>query len=277
MKSYWWRWLVPVVVAMALLLVGGRGRQTSLASARPEAPRWVVAVRVDGRLVAGAVPRGTVGSALKILGVRLGPDDVATPDLPTAITPGETIRVYRVREETQSDTVVLPFATETRPDPSVFRGERLVLQKGHNGVGVVNYRLLWADGVQVSNQVIGEETQVAPQSEIIGIGTAVPEVVSRGVSYRFSQSLSMIATGYWADPSWSNGRTATGRPALYGVVAVDPRMIALGSRLYIPGYGLAVAGDTGGAIKGSRVDLCFNDGRSADNWGVRAVTVYVLD
>lgn len=276
MKSYWFR-LVLLVFGVSLLLVGARDRRPLLASESPKAPRLAVAVRVDGRLVAGAVRPGNVGSALKTLSVHLGSLDMATPNLTSALTPGEMIQVYRVREEYHSETIPLTYATETRSDPAVFRGERLLLQRGHNGVGEVDYRLVWADGVLVSNQVIGEHTVVPPQAEIIGVGTAVPEVVSRGVSYRFSQDLSMIATGYWADPSWSNGVTATGRRAVYGVVAVDPRVIPLGSRLYIPGYGLAVAGDTGGAIQGARVDLCFNDGRSADNWGVRSVTVYVLD
>jgi 3D (Asp-Asp-Asp) domain-containing protein len=62
----------------------------------------------------------------------------------------------------------------------------------------------------------------------------------------------------------------------YGVVAVDPRHIPLGSRLYIEGYGFAIAGDTGGAIKGHRIDLGYGNYRAARSFGRKKVTVHVL-
>ncbi|MBV8655919.1 MAG: 3D domain-containing protein, partial [Candidatus Eremiobacteraeota bacterium] len=67
-----------------------------------------------------------------------------------------------------------------------------------------------------------------------------------------------------------------GRPAGHGIVAVDPSVIPLGTRLFIPGYGLAIAGDTGGAIRGFRIDLGFNSERDALLFGRREVTVYRL-
>ncbi len=70
--------------------------------------------------------------------------------------------------------------------------------------------------------------------------------------------MEMIATAYTADCAGCGGMTAIGRRAGHGIVAVDPRVIPLGTRLYIPGYGLAVAGDTGGAIVGNRIDLGFD-------------------
>jgi 3D (Asp-Asp-Asp) domain-containing protein len=57
---------------------------------------------------------------------------------------------------------------------------------------------------------------------------------------------------------------------------VDPAVIPLGTRLYIPGYGFAVAADVGGAIVGDRIDLCYDDAQQAIDWGVRDVTVYIL-
>ena len=70
--------------------------------------------------------------------------------------------------------------------------------------------------------------------------------------------------------------TATGIPATYGVVAVDPGVIPLGTRLYIPGYGEAVAADTGGAINGYKIDLCMESYEECMNFGRRTITVYVL-
>lgn len=86
----------------------------------------------------------------------------------------------------------------------------------------------------------------------------------------------MVATAYTAHDYGCNGRTATGRRAGPGVVAVDPRVIPLGSHLYIPGYGFALAGDTGGDIRGNRVDLGFSSYGDAIRFGRREVTVYRL-
>jgi 3D (Asp-Asp-Asp) domain-containing protein/septal ring factor EnvC (AmiA/AmiB activator) len=83
-------------------------------------------------------------------------------------------------------------------------------------------------------------------------------------------SLSVVATGY-ALP----GKTASGTPVGWGAVAVDPSVIPLGSRLGIPGYGLGVAADTGGAIQGARIDLWFPTVDQAQAWGSRVVTITV--
>lgn len=92
----------------------------------------------------------------------------------------------------------------------------------------------------------------------------------------YSYVLSMEATAYLASDGNGDGITATGIPATYGVAAVDPSIIPLGSRLYIPGYGEAIAADTGGAIYGHRIDLCMESYAEAMQFGRRNVTVYIL-
>jgi 3D (Asp-Asp-Asp) domain-containing protein len=89
-------------------------------------------------------------------------------------------------------------------------------------------------------------------------------------------ALHMIATAYSAGCYGCNGITATGIRAGFGIIAVDPNVIPLGTRLFIPGYGRAIAGDTGGAIVGHRIDLGFDSDSEAMRWGSRPVTVYVL-
>jgi 3D (Asp-Asp-Asp) domain-containing protein len=92
-----------------------------------------------------------------------------------------------------------------------------------------------------------------------------------------STVLRMTATAYTAYCGGRcSGRTALGWQAGYGIVAVDPRVIPLRTRLYIPGYGYAVAGDTGGSIRGSRIDLGFNTYRDARQFGRRDILVYIL-
>lgn len=86
----------------------------------------------------------------------------------------------------------------------------------------------------------------------------------------------MEATAYLPTDGDGLGITATGIRATHGVVAVDPKVIPLGSRVFIPGYGFAIAADTGGAIKGKKIDLCMEDYDQAIRFGRRPVQVYVL-
>ena len=94
--------------------------------------------------------------------------------------------------------------------------------------------------------------------------------------YGYAAVMTMEATAYLPTDGDGYCITATGIPATYGVAAVDPAVIPLGSRLYIPGYGEAIAADTGGAIYGNRIDLCMESYYEAIQFGRRDVTVYVL-
>jgi 3D (Asp-Asp-Asp) domain-containing protein len=82
------------------------------------------------------------------------------------------------------------------------------------------------------------------------------------------QTLTVTATGYSL-----TGRTATGVPVGWGVVAVDPSVIPLGTHMTIPGYGAGVAADTGGAVQGATIDLWFPSQAQARAWGRRVVTI----
>lgn len=83
-----------------------------------------------------------------------------------------------------------------------------------------------------------------------------------------SRSLTVLSTGYSL-----SGHTSTGMPTAFGVVAVDPTVIPLGTRLTIPGYGVGVAADTGGAVRGNMIDLWFPTRQQALAWGRRTITV----
>ena len=92
----------------------------------------------------------------------------------------------------------------------------------------------------------------------------------------YTQMFGMEATAYLPTDGSAEGITAMGIPATYGIVAVDPDVIPLGTRVYIPGYGEALAADTGGAIYGYKIDLCMEDYWQAMDFGRRTVTVFVL-
>lgn len=117
------------------------------------------------------------------------------------------------------------------------------------------------------------------ETETYAENVSVEEVVeekSYGNGGDYAAVMTMEATAYLPSDGGGYGITATGIPATYGVAAVDPSVIPLGSRLYIPGYGEAIAADTGGAIYGYRIDLCMESYSEAMQFGRRDVTVYIL-
>ncbi len=108
-----------------------------------------------------------------------------------------------------------------------------------------------------------------------------PEVPSRGDSVpRYSKVMSMVATAYCpcnkCNYPYGGQPSYIGLPLGQGIVAVDPKVIPLGTRLYVEGYGNAVAADVGNAIVGNRIDLCYPDHQSATSFGIQNVKVYVL-
>ena len=123
-----------------------------------------------------------------------------------------------------------------------------------------------------------EEKKVDKKTTTESSNTESSSNKSSDGSFDYSKVLTMNATAYTNDPSENGGygTTRLGTPLRYGVVAVDPKVIPLGTKLYTEGYGYAVAEDTGGAIKGNRIDLCFTSRAQADNFGRRNVKVYIL-
>lgn len=97
-----------------------------------------------------------------------------------------------------------------------------------------------------------------------------PEV-SRG-----QRTMVVEATGYSRYDAGCGDYTASGTYLRRGIIAVDPDVIPMGTRVYIPNYGMAVAEDTGGAIVGNRIDLAFDSHQEAINWGRRNVAIVII-
>lgn len=96
-------------------------------------------------------------------------------------------------------------------------------------------------------------------------------------SSRSGKAVSVIASAYTAYDDGTTGYTYRGNKLRKGLVAVDPSVIPLGTRLYIPGYGHAIADDIGGAIKGNKIDLAFESRSEALQFGRQRITIYILD
>lgn len=131
-------------------------------------------------------------------------------------------------------------------------------------------------------KVFSQQVVSSPREAVIAVGTSPDFVQTGGHFYHYSKVLVMRATAYdatWASNGpWTGQRSAIGLPLNYGIVAVDPHVIPLGSHVFVEGYGLSVAADTGSAIVGDRIDLFFWD-TPADiaAFGIRTLRVYVLD
>lgn len=177
-----------------------------------------------------------------------------------------------------------PLQPETiaRFDSALEAGSSKVISHGKPGLIEVRVQYSQRDGGPVRRRVLSSTVIRAAKPRIVAEGisaTTFAAFEARGLMQMASiarGAILMIATAYTATSAGGDGMTAIGRRAGYGIAAVDPRVIPLGTRLFIPGYGVAIAGDTGGDIVGRRIDLGFDSIRDAMSFGRRDVTVYRL-
>lgn len=225
--------------------------------------------------VSSAIQRPLAGNSADTTAASL----LSTPKLED-IQPGEHVKPVRILTQIRTHREYFGIDPDIRFTPSLQASQRKVLRPGIAGIRVVTERVTTWDSTVVDHQVLTRAVLRNPRRGVVLAG--IPRTLSQlplELRYRRVATLfTMVATAYTAGSAsaWGNGYTATGLVARYGVVAVDPRVIPLGSHLFIPGYGYAIAADTGGAIIGNRVDLCMNSLMDALNFGRQIVKVYIL-
>jgi 3D (Asp-Asp-Asp) domain-containing protein len=223
----------------------------------------------------------TVCDLLEQTGTALGPLDRIQPAPETPLEPGMRVQITRVKALDITHRREIPPPVEYEPDPSLNRGTIEELQPGRPGLAEDITRVYYLNGDETTRIDMGSRVLVQPEHKVVRLGTrSLPQIVSRG-NLSGRGVMTMIATAYDPGPlscgRSATGRTATGHIATKGVCAVDPRVIPLGTRLWVEGYGYALACDTGGAIHGNRIDVCFDSRAEALRWGRRTVTVYILE
>lgn len=180
-------------------------------------------------------------------------------------------------EKLQDETEAIPKKVVYQDDPETEAGEEKVLEEGEDGKEVKIIKITYSnDSEEYSREIVSVET-TAPKDKKILRGTKIvwKTLSINNEEIRYWKKMYVKATQYDSHCLGCNAWTATGLPAGHGVIAVDPKVIPLGSWVYIPSYGKAIAGDTGGGVKGSMIDLGFEDTRTS-GWNTRFLDIYLL-
>lgn len=224
-----------------------------------------ITIVADGVTLETRTQGASVANALVGAGVILGGLDYTIPAETTPLQPGMSIRVIRVTEKVDVQQSVLPFETVYQADAAMELDQKVVLQEGQKGIRETNIRVRYENGVEVSRAEEDGSVARAPINRVIAYGT---NIVLRTVDTpdgprEYWRVLRMYTTSYHPAALGGDDVTATGRKLTKGVVGIDPKIIPYGTQVYVPNYGVGVAGDTGGPRKFKLwIDLGYDD----SNW-----------
>ena len=215
----------------------------------------------------------TVGEVLQEMKINL--DGRATyPSPDTKITDGMVIHVLARKSFLSREEMEVPFGTQVINDPELAFGTKKVEKEGIKGKDLVIYENITRPGREQKIE-LDRRRVTEPVNEIVRQGVAQSVLTPEGY-VRYKKKILGEATAYtWG--GGASGHTSVGLWPKRGIVAVDPRVIPYYTKLFIPGYGMAVAGDTGGAIVGTRIDLFMDSLYECYQWGRRDVEIYILE
>jgi resuscitation-promoting factor RpfB len=232
-------------------------------------------LHVDGSQIELLTTTENIAEAMAQNGIPLQGLDYTVPSADEPIPYNGLVHLVRVEEIITLETETIPFSLEYQPVADLDIDHRAIVEPGQYGLAVKRIRTRVEDGEPVRQQVEDEFITRLPQPRVIGYGTRiVPRTLDTSQGpVQYWRALDMYAVSY--NPTSAGGNiTASGLPLRKGIVAIDPRYIPLGTRLYVPGYGEALAADTGGGVRGRIIDLGYSDDDYVP-WS-RNVTVYFL-
>ena len=256
-----------------------------------------VLVDYRGEEISLSSPGETVGELLARLNIYPGEADVLSAPMDAKVYDGMELRIQAVIEEEQTYTAVVPHETEYCYSDALPEGVEQVMTAGKDGELLCTALVTYVNGAETERELLSENVTVNPVTEVIAIGTglradgiATGNVVidertitlPTGEVLTYTDTMQVRATGYTHTDAGCDTITATGTTVRIGTVAVDPRFIPYGTRMFIVSndgsyiYGISVAEDCGGAIKGDRVDLYFPTTSECFQFGFRDCTIYFL-
>lgn len=224
----------------------------------------------------------TVAHFLAEQGLVLAGLDRIEPALDTALADDMVIRITRVQHVYEVEEEVTRYATVWQPDPETEIDTSRLEREGVNGITRDRYLVVLEDGAPITRTLQDTWLAQAPITRTFEYGTKIVlrelETPDGPITYwrkirMYATSYSPANSGVSPDIAWY-GRTRLGLPVRRGLVAVDPSVVGLRTQLYVPGYGMALAADTGSGVDGRWIDLGFADGEYVP-WH-RCVDVYLL-
>lgn len=260
-----------------------------------------VTITADGKTKSYNVTKGTVAQALENAGITLGKDDEINVKLNKKVKEGMKIVIERVTYDTHTETETLAYTTKTVEDSSIYKDQTKVVQEGKNGTKTVTYEDTYVDGELVESKVLKTKVKKEATERIVAKGTKSRPVVKvsgkktmseftppselkldeNGRPTKYKKLITGKATAYCTGTTCS-----TGVKVKQGYVAVNPKQIPYGTKMYIVSsdgkwvYGYAIAADTGGFVhngSGTTVDLYMYSYSDCVNFGRRNVEIYILD
>ena len=248
----------------------------------------------------------TVQELLTRMGLRLDEDDTSSVSLDSETFDGLHIVLNTTATAQETYSVTVAYETEFRYDPTLAKGEQVVLTYGVPGMLECVDQISYVNGKQIERTLVSQELISEPVTEVIAIGTKLHNpivgegdqekhtqgklkiengviITPEGKALTYTKTMQVVATAYHNTDPGCTIYTSTGTLCRVGAIAVDPRIIPYGTKMYIITndgqyiYGEAVAEDCGSAIKGNRVDLYYDTVAECWQFGIREATIYFLN
>ncbi len=254
-----------------------------------------VQVQADGLTTLLYMTDGTAADALQRAEVTVGTHDTVSVALDTPVAEGLCINVDRVAYREYTVTESIDYTSTTRYSAMLKPGTSKVQTYGKEGEKTITFRDIIVNGQVTETVRVGEKVTRQPVDKVILKGTTLGTPLSKapydialdegGQPLHYKKVLSGTCTAYTADRGDSGSWTSTGQHVRVGLVAVNPKVIPYGTKMWITSadgsvvYGYAIAGDTGGALMSNRVlvDLYMDTLVECNSFGRRGMKVYILE
>lgn len=218
-------------------------------------------------------PPITTKDVLDYYNITLDDMDLINFELNEELEHGDEIVVQRVKMKYVVETEEIPFEVKYQGDSSLTIGKTEVKTKGRKGITENSYLIVYIDGEEVSRTLASSKVIKKKRDKVISYGTHILSGVPKDLKYK-KKFTHVRAVSYNYDHQRYG---AYGGACKYGTCAVDRKLIPLGSKIYVEGYGYAIANDVGSAIKGKTVDLYMEKMAQCGIWGARWTTVYLIE
>ena len=288
-------YVLALVVILAMSLTGILAQKVQASETEP--PRCNVTIKYHGKTTRAMSFGETAAQLLHRLGMEVSGEDVVSHGMDIEVTDGMELRVDRVVTAQEVYSSVIAHDTIRCKDPTLPKGMEAVLTEGIDGELRCEAEVTYQNGIE-AKRVVHSRTVTCPAvTEVIGVGTG--ELLPSGAEGKpligdgfitlptgevlpYTNTATVRATAYTHTDEGCDLITATGTTVHWGTVAVDPRYIPYGTRMFIMAsngsyiYGIAEAEDCGGDIKGDRMDLYMPTYEQCIQFGRRVCTIYFL-